>query len=398
MSTTAKASRFFGRDPCNDFGSNSDNDDTIITTGTTSTGSHDCFVNVENVPVTETNRRDWQFMNQRVLGDNGQKEDGRQMEGSHGSMILEQSLHKKDDVEAIPCSSAAKQIVSKGASENVQQDDEMKKDNVDQTELCVNKNDHEIIVIDEDSVTNDDQPGNVAGIHVNANLPMGQTLDNEDKDKESFVQGEITPKKNPFAQFAFGSTSNTAGALPRGRKWVVSKTQFEPKAKKAKTSTTAAIKNQKPEWKPMAELSADEQERVRHKWLGLVVMPHDSSLEDARFQVMVASRLHARCQEPVVRKCMTLLYNARVLTCRALADYNVDALASLLTTLQYYNTKSKHLIQASKELLERFDGKVPESKDDLLTITGIGPVMADLLSTINSREAHRSYAARSSNS
>ena len=333
-------------------------------------------------------------MNQQVLDDDSQKEDRLHLKEAQRTVILEEDI----DEELIDDTSSVKQFTATDAPGDSQQEDATKRGNVGGIKLCVNSDDHEVIVIDEDSEGEldmddcqscDEQQENVEQEQMNRN--RGLTISIKGNGQESCSQGDITQKENPFAQFAFGSTSNTATALQRGRNWVVSK-QLEPKPKKAKTK-----KGQKSEWKPMADLSASEQERVRQKWHGLVVMPCDSSLEDARFQIMVASRLHARCQEAVVRKCMASLHNAGVLTCRALADYDVDALASLLTSLQYYNTKSKHLVQASKELLHRFDGKVPESKDDLLTITGIGPVMADLLSTINSRAAHQAQAERSSN-
>lgn len=395
----ANESRFFGGNQRkNDPGSNSDNDDSIIEE------RHDGVVvdvpganknDADHAPHMETDPTGWRSMNQQVLDVGNEKEDGRQMKDTHRIVILEEEL----DAEAVDYRSAATHFTSTEAPCDGQQKDAKKRENIGGTKSFVNSDDQEVIVIDDDSdgvwdmgdcQSCDDQQETLSREHLNRNPEL--TISIEGTGEESSSQGEITQKKNPFAQFAFGSTSNTAAAaIPRGRNWVVSK-QLEPKPKKVKTK-----KGQKSEWKPMADLSASEQERVRQKWHGLVVMPCDSSLEDARFQIMVASRLHARCQEAVVRKCMASLHNAGVLTCRALADYDVDALASLLTSLQYYNTKSKHLVQASKELLHRFDGKVPESKDDLLTITGIGPVMADLLSTINSRAAHQARAERSSN-
>ena len=211
---------------------------------------------------------------------------------------------------------------------------------------------------------------------------------NKDLEKENHVDEQVPKQKvNMFAQFAFGTSSSSPSnnkaapppPPPRGRNWVVK--QQEPKTKKPKTK--------KSDWKPMTELSTEERERVRIKWHGLILDSSSCSLEDSRFQVMVASRLHARCQEPMVRKCMASLQDAGVLTCTKMAECDPEVLANLLTCLQYYNVKSKHLVQASKELLEQFNGQVPESKNDLLTLTGIGPVMADLLSNVNTRAAYQ---------
>ncbi|MGV2435043.1 MAG UNVERIFIED_CONTAM: hypothetical protein LVT10_09330 [Anaerolineae bacterium] len=84
---------------------------------------------------------------------------------------------------------------------------------------------------------------------------------------------------NPFEQFAFGWSSNTI-EIHRGRKWIVATQQHDaPKPKKAKTSRN------KSEWKPMAELSTEEQRTYqKHKWHGLVIRDSPISVEDARFR------------------------------------------------------------------------------------------------------------------
>jgi endonuclease III len=233
----------------------------------------------------------------------------------------------------------------------------------------------------------------------NSTTDMLQTNPNEESEKENqeadTTAEQLEPQKpNPFAQFAFGSSNPSRSASTstgvasnkaRSRNWIISKKETTaPPTKKKKQKT------EKKEWIPLAELPLEEQQRVLSKWQGL---SFDSfSLEDRRFQVMVASRLHARCQETVVRKCMTVLREAGILTCTAMAQVDPEVLASLLTSLQYYNTKSKHLVESSKQLLQGFGGMVPESKDDLLKLTGIGPVMADLLSNINTREAYQETA------
>lgn len=213
-------------------------------------------------------------------------------------------------------------------------------------------------------------------------MPLPEKTMVEVKNKETQTEKENAP--NPFAQFAFGAApldhGQRSGSGVRRRNWIVSKKE-DPKKKKPKAEA-----KEKKEWKPMAELPPEERERVLKKWHGLA--DPSAALEDRRFEVMVASRLHARCQEPTVRKSMKSLRDAGTLTCAAMAQADPEVLASLVKSLQYYNTKSKHLVQASRELMEQFGGLVPESKDDLLKLTGIGPVMADLLSNVNTRAAY----------
>jgi hypothetical protein len=193
--------------------------------------------------------------------------------------------------------------------------------------------------------------------------------------KENTLEVESAKEtcSNPFAKFAFVASSfsdQTKIRRSRPNNLVVAASRPPKK-----------VKNES--WIPMADLSPEERVKVRRKWHGLT--DSVASLEDRRFQVLVATRLHARCQEVVVRQCMERLREAQLLTCAAMADADPDVVSSFLTSLQYYNTKSQHLVQAAKQVLQQFDGKVPESKKELLTLTGVGPVMSDLLASINTR-------------
>ena len=173
----------------------------------------------------------------------------------------------------------------------------------------------------------------------------------------------------------------------------------------------------------MKDLSLEEQERITRKWQSLA--DPNAPLEVRRFQVLVASRLHARCQEPSVRKAMAELRqlfhdnnrnsnsndgsNVAATTTttttttttdsdsdastgsyfnvRAVAKADPEVLAHYLSNLQFYNVKAKHIVQASKQIVTQFGGIVPEDEHSLLQIIGIGKTFADLLAFVNTRKA-----------
>jgi endonuclease III len=187
---------------------------------------------------------------------------------------------------------------------------------------------------------------------------------------------------NPFAQFAFSTGLSQERPLPAKRK-VTSKQSTEKKKKIKSKSKSKKTKD----WIHMADCSPEEQERIRIKWHSLA--DPKAPLQVRRFQIFVAARLHAQCQEPVVRKTMEALREQFVeLNVDALAQCDPEVLAVVLSSVQYYNTKAKHLVTASLEIQSRFQGKVPESEALLRQITGIGPVMADLLAFVNTVKAH----------
>lgn len=82
-----------------------------------------------------------------------------------------------------------------------------------------------------------------------------------------------------------------------------------------------------------------------------------------------------------------------VLTVAALAEIDPEILARHITNLPYYNTKANQIVKATKEIKVNYNGVVPEDKKSLLNITGIGRVFADLLATVNTRNAHNVTSA-----
>jgi hypothetical protein len=199
----------------------------------------------------------------------------------------------------------------------------------------------------------------------------------------------LAQKENPFACFAYGASKNPperteSRPLPQWR--ILCKNQSD-----SSTSITAPKPPKKPktcDFVKIGALSAEEQERITKKWHSMA--DPLAPLEVRRFQVLVAARLHARCQEPSVRKAMESLREAcPVLSVTEVAIADPEVLAQYITNLQYYNVKAKQLVKAANEIKSQFAGMVPEDEQSLLQVTGVGKVFADLLAFVNTRSAHR---------
>lgn len=132
----------------------------------------------------------------------------------------------------------------------------------------------------------------------------------------------------------------------------------------------------------------------------------DAPIDQRRFQVLVAARLHARCQGPVVRVAMGRLRehfrgrdvgvdrsvpllspsSYRGLTVHSLAGADPEGdIAPLLSSVLFGNTKARQIVQAARDVLAKFGGRVPESASGLREITGIGPALAEILAIVNRR-------------
>ena len=76
-----------------------------------------------------------------------------------------------------------------------------------------------------------------------------------------------------------------------------------------------------------------------------------------------------------------------------MAATNPDDLHPTIKNLQYYITKASNLVKVAQELKVRHGACVPEDEHSLKQITGIGPVLADLLAFVNTRAKHREATA-----
>ncbi len=62
-----------------------------------------------------------------------------------------------------------------------------------------------------------------------------------------------------------------------------------------------------------------------------------------------------------------------------IANMNIKKLEKLIYSSGHYKKKARTLKHVSKEILERFGGKVPSNKEELLSIKGIGPKTANIV-------------------
>ncbi len=56
-----------------------------------------------------------------------------------------------------------------------------------------------------------------------------------------------------------------------------------------------------------------------------------------------------------------------------------ETLKRLIRPSGYYNQKARHIIGSCKVIVEKFEGKTPRSRENLLTLPGVGPKTADIV-------------------
>lgn len=96
------------------------------------------------------------------------------------------------------------------------------------------------------------------------------------------------------------------------------------------------------------------------------------------FQLVVAVMLSAQCTDERVNKTTPALFNR----CKTLEDYiNIDIkeLETLIHPCGFYKNKAKNVKLCAKQVLYNFNGVVPQTYEELMSLAGIGRKSANVI-------------------
>ena len=103
----------------------------------------------------------------------------------------------------------------------------------------------------------------------------------------------------------------------------------------------------------------------------------ESQQEDP-FQVLIATLLSARTQDATTLAASTRLFKA-ARTPRTMAKLTVRQIEKLIYPVSFYRHKARHVKETCRMLVDRFDGVVPATMEELLTLPGVGRKTANLV-------------------
>ncbi len=96
------------------------------------------------------------------------------------------------------------------------------------------------------------------------------------------------------------------------------------------------------------------------------------------FRLLVMARLSAQCTDRRVNEIAPALF-AAVPDVKALAEIPKEDLEKLIFSTGMYREKARQLIAMAQKLLTDFEGRVPETQAELLTLPGVGTKIANLM-------------------
>jgi endonuclease III len=104
-------------------------------------------------------------------------------------------------------------------------------------------------------------------------------------------------------------------------------------------------------------------------------------LYDDPFQLLVAVILSAQCTDVRVNLTTPFIFE-KYPDAKTMSKATVPQLFKLIKSISYPNNKAKHLAGMSKLLMQNFNGEVPMTVDELITLPGVGRKTANVVTSV----------------
>ncbi|MGZ8557182.1 MAG: endonuclease III [Chitinophagaceae bacterium] len=102
---------------------------------------------------------------------------------------------------------------------------------------------------------------------------------------------------------------------------------------------------------------------------------------DNPFQLLVSVILSAQCTDKRVNLTTPAIFD-KFPDAESLSKTNFDELLPYIKSISYPNNKTKHLIGMARMVVEKFDGKIPMTVDELVQLPGVGRKTANVITSV----------------
>jgi endonuclease III len=102
---------------------------------------------------------------------------------------------------------------------------------------------------------------------------------------------------------------------------------------------------------------------------------------DNPYQLLVAVILSAQCTDKRVNMTTPAIFE-KYPDAESLSKATIDELFPFIKSISYPNNKTKHLIGMARMLMERFNGQVPLTVEELVQLPGVGRKTANVITSV----------------
>ena len=125
-------------------------------------------------------------------------------------------------------------------------------------------------------------------------------------------------------------------------------------------------------------MNADKRRQIFKRLAEAIPEPTTELNYSSPFELLVAVVLSAQATDKGVNKATAKLFPVAN-TPRALIELGEDGLKEYVKTIGLFNSKAKNIIELSRLLLERHGGEVPNTREALEALPGVGRKTANVI-------------------
>lgn len=99
------------------------------------------------------------------------------------------------------------------------------------------------------------------------------------------------------------------------------------------------------------------------------------------YELLVAVVLSAQCTDERVNKVTAVLFE-KYNTPQAMLMLSQKELEKYIFSCGFYRMKAEHILSASKDIMEKFNGEVPGTIEELMSLAGVGKKTANVVYSV----------------
>lgn len=99
------------------------------------------------------------------------------------------------------------------------------------------------------------------------------------------------------------------------------------------------------------------------------------------YELLIAVILSAQCTDERVNKVTKILF-AEYNTPEKMVKLTSEGLEKYIFSCGLYKSKARHILSASKDIIEKYEGRVPNTLEELRTLAGVGRKTANVVYSV----------------
>ena len=99
------------------------------------------------------------------------------------------------------------------------------------------------------------------------------------------------------------------------------------------------------------------------------------------YELLIAVILSAQCTDERVNKVTAVLFE-RYSTPESMVTLSQAQLEKYIFSCGFYRMKAEHILSASRDILDKFNGEVPNTVEELMSLAGVGKKTANVVYSV----------------